>query len=106
MNPVQFKEWTCTLDLTTYQNGQVALVLHDIEDGQRIAVATVCLPEHECGPWTTFIKDYAENDGVLLALYKAGALEEVVGPHKTGFTVAFEVKLNPEFFNTRQEKVA
>ena len=73
MKTVTFKEWDCVVEESTYFDGRVALLLNDAKDGSRIAVATVNIPEV---PIETddiiFIKDYAENKGMLQVLTEAG----------------------------------
>jgi hypothetical protein len=44
---VVFNQWTCYLDKSTYSGPKraTALILTDVVDGDRVAVATVNLPE-------------------------------------------------------------
>lgn len=72
---VKFKHWTCDLQKARYCNGRTALVLVDPEDGERVTTATVNLPDEPLAEGEVFIKDYAENEGMVAALQEAGVVQ-------------------------------
>ena len=62
-----------------YADGSTALALYDAETGEMLGKATVCLVDYGHTPRDerhVFIKEYAENAGMLKALQAAG----IVGP--------------------------
>ena len=66
----------CVVVKTQYaNNGRVALVLVDANDGAPVTVATVNFPEASLASDEAVIKDYSENDGVLDVLVKAKVVE-------------------------------
>jgi hypothetical protein len=75
---IKFKQWKCTLEYAEYSNGRTAITLIGTGEklGEPIAVATVNMPDNHMEEGEVAIKDYAENDGVLLALQKAGIVSE------------------------------
>lgn len=72
---VRFKDWDCELVKAQYGNGRTALQLIDAQDGEPVATATVNLPGEPLGSGEVFIKDYAENEGMVAALAEAGIVE-------------------------------
>jgi hypothetical protein len=57
------------------------------DDSEVILVATVNVPSEPIQPKEVIIKDYSENEGILLVLYNAGIIDQ---PHRTteqGFPV-------------------
>lgn len=81
---VQFGEWTCELEFGYYWNGQTAIIFNDVEDGERVAVATVCIDE-ELEENEVAIKDYSENVGMLDALMEAGVVSAPKRYVRSGF---------------------
>jgi hypothetical protein len=75
---IKFKTWVCAPSWAQYSNGRPALVLVDA-DGQRVAVATVNMPEVPLEEGEVLIKGYAENAGMTDALVEAGIIEP---PHR------------------------
>lgn len=73
---IQFKEYSCTLTSGRYSNGRIALKLIDANDGLPVATATVNIIEAPLNPGEIIIKDYSENDGMWLTLFKAGIVSE------------------------------
>lgn len=76
---IKFKQWVCAPSWAQYSNGRPALVLVDA-DGERIAVATVNMPEVYLEDGEVLIKDYNENVGMTDALVEAGIIDP---PHRT-----------------------
>lgn len=93
-NIVRFKQWTCRVVFTQYQdNHRLAILLLDAETGERIAVATVNIPDEYLQPDEVIIKNYSENEGILPVLEEAGI---VAPPHRivqAGYTHAGVCKL-------------
>jgi hypothetical protein len=79
---VQFKEYTCDISFGKYHNGQNRIQLMD-EEGP-VAVATVALQDPQPEDWI-YIKDYAENAGMLACLMNAGILSPPVGYITSGY---------------------
>lgn len=71
-----------------YMNDRVALQLVDPVTGEPITTATVNLPGENLGDNETFIKNYAENEGVLESLIAAGIVEDIGRTVETGFVEA------------------
>jgi len=71
---IKFAGYACKVVRTKYANGQNALRLVDIYDGEPIAVASVCVPILQCADDEIFIKNYSENEGVLETLVDAGVV--------------------------------
>ncbi len=69
---VKFKDWDCVIQSQHYRNNRIALSLVDATDGERIATATVNIPEMPLEDGEIFVKDYSENEGMLDALVAAG----------------------------------
>lgn len=66
----------CDVYVARYQEGgRLAIELVDREDGMPYTRATVNLPDDPLGPDEVFVKDYAENEGVLDALEAAGLVK-------------------------------
>jgi hypothetical protein len=91
---VQFKKWSCVLKVGRYSNKRIALELVSTEDGSPVAKATVNIPEVKLKPYMTIIKDYSENEGMFLALKKAGVIRSKIGEVRSGFVVLPVVRLN------------
>lgn len=74
-----------------YGDGSTALVLDDAVTGERVAKVTVCMQADDLKPTNerhVFVKDYAENDGILAALQAAGVLGEDLVVHDAGWAIA------------------
>lgn len=78
-----------------YGNNRIALQLVSPEDGEPICIPTVNLEEyaHLLAPTQTFIKDWAENEGILKALQDAQIVGPVLFERKTGFCFAQAVEV-------------
>lgn len=95
---VRFKQWLCDVEQSSYKNGRMALVLNDAEDGVRIAIATVNIPNEQLDDDEVFIKDYAENAGMTKALVEANIIEEEpTRTVATGFVMVHAFKLHQDF---------
>jgi hypothetical protein len=93
---VKFKEWNCLLKFGQYENGRIAIELMNADpikedwgemapNTERIAVATVNVPDVDLKDNEIVVKDYSENDGMLAALIHGCVVHM---PHKyvkTGF---------------------
>lgn len=82
---LKFRQWNCVLQTAQYGNGRTALQLVDAEDGEPVATATVNLPDETLGENEVFIKDYAENEGMLKTLQDAGIVEPTGKVVASGF---------------------
>jgi hypothetical protein len=98
MNTIQFKEWTCVLELGLYHGtGQAAIMLNDAEDGSPVARATIHMPGLALPPEVVCIKDYSENEGMRQALIDAGIIEpEILTYIPSGYVTIPVVKLKDE----------
>ncbi len=89
MQQVTFRGRRCDIKKKQYDNGRLALLLTIAEGepnhGEPMAVATVNLPEQTIPEPLVFIKDYAENEGILDALMGAGIVSEPLGFVPSGF---------------------
>jgi hypothetical protein len=71
-----------------YGDGSTALVLDDAVTGERLAKITVCMQDYDLKPTNerhVFVKDYAENEGMLKALQAAGIVSEELVTHNAGW---------------------
>lgn len=67
-----------------YANGRIAIKAFDFE-GAPAFVATVNVPEEDIGNDEMFIKDYAENQGVLAFLRENHIVTDLVRYVKSGY---------------------
>lgn len=81
-----FRDVTAVFSRYT-DNGNIAIVLM-LPDGERLATATV-----NVGVPGVFIKDYAENEGMLEQLVAKGLVQEIGAYVQSGFVSVPEVKL-------------
>lgn len=84
MKAVRFKSWNCHLQVHQYGNGRPALVLVDQKDGQRVAVASVNIPDLDLKDGEVAIKNYSENEGMVEALMAADVIERPHSEHSLG----------------------
>jgi hypothetical protein len=75
----------CDVYKRAYANGRPALQLVERGTGEPYCAATVNLPDVAAADGEVFVKDYAENHGVLAAMVLAG----VVGPSRGEVPVGF-----------------
>jgi hypothetical protein len=59
----------------SYQNGQVAIQLVDMEDGCPYATASVCVEDNLLKEGEVAIKNYSENAGILESLIESGIVD-------------------------------
>lgn len=90
---VKFKKWECELKFKAYSNGRTAIELVDHIDGSPIAVATVNLPDEPLDESEVFIKDYSENEGMLVALINANIISYPISFVESGFVTIPKCKL-------------
>ena len=75
------------------EGGRYAIVLED-KHGERIAVASVNLPEYQfIGDNNVFLKGWSENEGLPEALEKLGVVKLSGRKVPTGFCFAQEAKI-------------
>jgi hypothetical protein len=85
---VLYKGWECDLDFGKYGNGQTAITLFDLEDGEPVSTATVAVRD-SIGSNEVVIKDYSENEGMLEVLQKAGVVSEPKRVISSGYVDLF-----------------
>lgn len=83
---VAFKEWLCDVVLKRYSNNRIAIVLNDVEDGSKVATATINIPSAELADDEVIIKSYSENDWMYECLFGAGVVGPVKRYIKSGYT--------------------
>lgn len=97
---VQFKHWTCTLELGVYANGRLAIILKDANaeawDPSPVAVATVNLPDIALASDFIFVKDWAQNEGMMEALVQAGLVKDIGLTTPSGHVQVPLARLTPE----------
>jgi len=96
MNPstivVTFRNRTCAVLKARYRNGQTALILNDMNTGERVAAASVAM-DVAIAEDHVLIKTGSENEGILPALVNGGIVIPTGIRHPTGFTEAVECTL-------------
>ncbi len=94
MHTIKFRNERLTVEKAQYNNGKIALQLID-EEGFPYMKATVNLPiqANKLEDDETFIKNYAENEGILGALVEQGIVEETGTTIDTGFTHVHVVRV-------------
>ena len=85
MARVKFLDWDCDVLLKKYANGRNAIELVDLYDGQRVAIATVNLPDVDLADDEVIIRNYSETEGVLEVLITAGIIEQTGEMVSSGF---------------------
>lgn len=97
MTRVRFRDFDCTVQKRYYANGRPALLLVDAEDGSPVATATVNLPDVSLGKNQVAIKDWSENEGMLLALTEAGVVKPTGQTVSSGYVAVPVCELQPPF---------
>ena len=93
-----YKDYNVILQGGRYENGRVAILLIDAGDGERVAVATVNVPECPLAPDEILIKDYSENKGMAEWLNATGIVQLTGQEVPVGLTKAVKAKLlHPEW---------
>ena len=72
-NTVTFLNTRCRLQFSRYANGRLAIQLHN-DRGEPFATATINVPTMPLAEDQVLIKDYGENEGLLMALEEAGVV--------------------------------
>lgn len=88
MNTFNFNGFICNIVKTEYASGGTALILNDAASGERVAVATVNIPECDIQPNHVLIKDWSENEGILQTLVNANIVKEMGITVPCGFAEA------------------
>ena len=108
---VLFKSWLCRVVPTRYTNtGSLALMLKEVDTGESIATATINMVDDDAQVLIdkhfgyeqipVYIKDYSENQGMLVALQEAGVVSDVVEYFHSGYIrVPLVVITNQELIN-------
>lgn len=96
---VHFQDWECAVKIDHYhQNGRIALFLVGLENGERIACATINLDAIEVlEPEMVAIKNYSENVGMLAALMAAGVVHSPDDYIPSGFVLVPVCRLAEDF---------
>tara|TARA_R100001082_G_C4314764_1_gene138455 strand:+ start:165 stop:593 length:429 start_codon:yes stop_codon:yes gene_type:complete len=92
---VLFKSWLCRVVPDKYRNNKsLALTLKEIDTGEPIATATINMVDDDAQGLINqyfdyehipvYIKDYSENQGMLVALQEAGVVSDVVDYYYSG----------------------
>lgn len=92
----------CYGQAMNYQGGELAIQVFDKETTEPMVTATVQLG-HKLEKNQAFIKDYAENTGILDALRGAGIVSKIVGYATSGFTRIPLCEINTELLYNREE---
>jgi len=95
---LQFGTYEADMRITTYYNGRTAIQLYDAKDGAPLMTASVNIPElpeesieRLCKKMGidkkrfVLIKDWSENEGVLMSLEEAGVIDVGKSTIPTGF---------------------
>lgn len=94
---VLFQSWLCRVVPTRYTNtGSLALMLKEVDTGEPIATATINMIDDDAQQQINnssacpqdipvYIKDYSENQGMLIALQEAGVVSDVIGYFESGY---------------------
>lgn len=94
MCKVKFNQWGCVAVPGYYGNGRKAIELLDALDGEPVAIATVNVVAQELTSENhVFIKDYAENSGMLSAMTEAGLIKPNGRLVPSGFVMIPEAEL-------------
>jgi len=80
-----------TVERAKYRDGSLALVLWEPEG--LLATATVYLKHEKPDEGCVWIKDWSENDGMLLSLTQAGVIQPTGRVVQAGFTHAHEARV-------------
>lgn len=78
LKTVIFSDEECVVEIFAYRNKRKAIQLTVKETGEPMATASVNIPEIEMSEDEVAIKDYAENEGVLMALVAANVISAPV----------------------------
>lgn len=76
----------------TYAKGGKCISLHD-PNGELVCRATVCLPDHNLQAGCVWLKGWGENEGVPVALEKAGVVQLIPLFAQSGYVIAQMAKV-------------
>ena len=93
---VDFDDFHCQLLLDRYADGGLCLRLVDMDHFDRIAIATSSVQDAHPPHGYVFIKDYAENAGVLETLCHAGVITDTGERVSTGHAELAVARLAPQ----------
>lgn len=95
---LRYGSYEADMRITTYYNGRVAIQLYDAEDGSPLMTASVNIPELPeeaieglCSKLGVdkkrfvLIKNWSENEGVLMSLEEAGVIDVGKSTIPTGY---------------------
>jgi len=95
---LRYGSYEADMRITTYHNGRTAIQLYDAEDGMPLLTASVNIQEfpeevievlcNELGidkRRFVLIKDWSENEGVLMSLEEAGVIDVAKSTIPTGY---------------------
>jgi hypothetical protein len=87
-NGMKFRKWDVTIERGKYIDGnRMCLTLLDENTGEKIAVATVNLPDQPLKENEVFINDYSENHGMLEFLESNGIVKSTGEFIKSGYVM-------------------
>lgn len=93
-----------------YSNGRIALQLFQSTNGEPLMTCTVNLPEHPCGEFEVYVKDYSENEGCEDFLREQHVIEQKpVSSAISGYAILNRYRLTEEIIamlDNTQEKQA
>jgi len=97
--PIEFCGFKCNIVLETYQHKasdgtyRVAILLNEVDTDERVAVATVNVPNEPLADDEVVIKDYSENEGMLHTLIMAKIITVPERYTKTGMMPVCKLRL-------------
>lgn len=89
-------ETLVNIDLKKYGNNRPAMILIHHETKQSYAVVSVNTPWLELEPGEMLVKNYGENEGILLFLISNNIVTDTGKLFEQGFVKFPIVKLNPQ----------
>ena len=93
---IPVNDWECKVVMERYEQGGMALRLIDATDHDPIYRATSNLLDQQPGEQEVFIKNYAENEGVLEALMDAGLVSDTGKVVETGHAALNIARMSDE----------
>lgn len=98
MITVKFNGKNLQVKFEKYQiNNRLAIDLVDLKTGEPYAGASVNLPEIPLNSNEIAIKNYAENEGIDIALIEAGILDKILFYVDTGYVKVPVYKMNTSY---------
>jgi hypothetical protein len=94
----RYKTYTVEVMMATYDHGdRPAILLVDPLSHEGIATASVNLPDFPIGPHQVFVKDWSENEGMLVWLVENGIVRDTGEVVPTGYVLANLCELTPDY---------